>query len=156
LFLAISTIEPSRSGRDVRFLRQPIAFLLGEMLETKHAIGAELMGTSCENFRQLLARARAKLSGFMRGRRGLVDPQAPCRCVRKIQALVRDGIIDPGNLLFAARHGERIGSESRTLAAIQRATLEDLRGLYPGSIRRMWWPGCAICSTATACARFSI
>ncbi len=115
--------------------QQRMVFLLGEMLETNDAIGAELMGTSRENFRQLLARTRAKLSGFMRGRCGLVDAQAPCRCARKTQAFVRDGILNPSRLQFALGYAERIDREgksrARALAAFQRATLEDLRELYP-------------------------
>ena len=96
---------------------------------------AELLGITRESFRQQLARARSKLSGFMRGRCGLVDPQAPCRCARKTQAFVRDGIVDAKRIQFARGHVERIEQEgtSRTqaLAAFQRATLEDLRDLYP-------------------------
>jgi hypothetical protein len=112
-----------------------MAFMLGEMLETNDVVGAELLGTSRENFRQLLARARAKLSGFMRGRCGLVDPQAPCRCARKAQAFVRDGIVDPKRIQFAHGHLERIEQEgksrARALTDFQRATLDDLRDLYP-------------------------
>jgi RNA polymerase sigma factor (sigma-70 family) len=115
--------------------QQRMAFLLGEMLETNDVVGAELLGTSRENFRQLLARARAKLSGFMRGRCGLVDAQASCRCARKTQAFIRDGIIDPKRLQFASGHMERLVQEGKSraqaLAAFQRATLDDLRELYP-------------------------
>jgi RNA polymerase sigma factor (sigma-70 family) len=115
--------------------QQRMAFLLGEMLETNDVVGAELLGTSRENFRQQLARARAKLSGFMRGRCGLVDPQAPCRCARKAQAFVRDGIVDTNRMQFTHGHMESIEQEgklrARALAAFQRATLDDLRDLYP-------------------------
>jgi RNA polymerase sigma factor (sigma-70 family) len=123
--------------------QQRMVFLLGEMLETNDVVGAELLGTSRENFRQLLARARAKLSGFMRGRCGLVDPQAPCRCASKTQAFIRDGIVDPKRIQFARGHTQRIDqgidqginqegkSRARALAAFQRATLDDLRDLYP-------------------------
>jgi len=123
--------------------QQRMAFLLGEMLETNDVVGAELLGTSRENFRQLLARARAKLSGFMRGRCGVVDPQAPCRCASKTQAFIRDGIVDPKRIQFARGHTQRIDqgidqginqegkSRARALAAFQRATLDDLRDLYP-------------------------
>jgi RNA polymerase sigma factor (sigma-70 family) len=119
--------------------QQRLVFLLGELLETNDVVGAELLGTTRENFRQQLTRARAKLSGFMRGRCGLVDSQAPCRCARKTQAFVRDGIVDPKRLQFARGHGERPNQEvhrdgksrAQALAEFQRATLEDLRGLYP-------------------------
>jgi len=119
--------------------QQRMVFLLGEMLETNDGMGAELLGTSRENFRQLLARARAKLSGFMRGRCGLVDAKAACRCDRKTQAFVRDGIVNPKHIQFARGHMQRIdqGNDqdgkvcAQALAAFQRATLHDLRELYP-------------------------
>jgi len=115
--------------------QQRMVFLLGEMLETNDVMGAELLGTSRENFRQRLARARTVLSGFMRGRCGLVDPQAPCRCARKTQAFVRDGIVDPKHIQFARGHLQAIHQDGKAraqaLAAFQRATLDDLRGLYP-------------------------
>jgi len=71
----------------------------------------------------------------MRGRCGLVDPQAPCRCARKTQAFVRDGIVDPKHIQFARGHLQAIHQDGKAraqaLAAFQRATLDDLRGLYP-------------------------
>lgn len=118
--------------------QQRMVFLLGEMLETNDVIGAELLGTTREGFRQSLARARAKLSAFMRGRCSLVDPEGSCACARKTRAFVRDGIVDPKQLQFAIGHGENPGLDRRegrrraqALAAFQRATLEDLRSLYP-------------------------
>jgi hypothetical protein len=113
--------------------QQRMVFLLGEMLETSDVIGAELLGLGRANFRQLLARARTRLSDFMRGRCGVFDPAAPCRCARKMGAFVRDGIINPENLQFA--RGQRPRMQGKQLAhavsAFQRSTLQDLRDLYP-------------------------
>jgi RNA polymerase sigma factor (sigma-70 family) len=113
--------------------QQRMAFLLGEMLETNDAIGAELLGLSRANFRQSLARARSRLSDFMRGRCGVVDPAAPCRCARKTGAFVRDGIVNPKNLQFVGKHRPRVNGQqlAGAVSAFQRATLQDLRDLYP-------------------------
>jgi hypothetical protein len=65
----------------------------------------------------------------------LVDAQAPCRCSRKTQAFLRNGIIDAKRIQFAHGHMERMDeqgkSRARAFAAFQRATLDELRELYP-------------------------
>jgi RNA polymerase sigma factor (sigma-70 family) len=104
--------------------QQRMVFLLGEMLETNDVIGAELLGISRENFRQLLSRARGRLSDFMRGRCGVFDSEAPCRCTRKTGAFIRDGIINPKSLQFT--HGCR--RRAQEVSTFQRETLHDL---YP-------------------------
>lgn len=83
---------------------QRIVFLLGELLETSDVVAAELMDISRDNFRQQLARAREQLSNFMQERCGLVNPQNACRCARKTQAFIKDGIVDPDRLQFALGH----------------------------------------------------
>jgi RNA polymerase sigma factor (sigma-70 family) len=83
---------------------QRLVFVLGELLEVSDAVGAEVLELSRANFRQRLARARHQLQEFLRGRCGLVDPANPCRCARKTRAFVRDGIVDPARLVFAAPH----------------------------------------------------
>lgn len=64
-------------------------------------VGAELLDTSCENFRQRLARARRDLHSFMNGQCGLVDPANPCRCARKTRGCIAAGYVDPQKLRFA-------------------------------------------------------
>jgi RNA polymerase sigma factor (sigma-70 family) len=81
---------------------QRLVFVLGEMFEVGDAVGAEVTGLTRANYRQRLARAREQLYGFMAGRCGLADPRNPCRCARKTAAFIRDGIVDPQRLVFAA------------------------------------------------------
>jgi RNA polymerase sigma factor (sigma-70 family) len=113
--------------------QQRMVFLLGEMLETNDVIGAELLGLSRANFRQLLSRARTRLSDFMRGRCGVFNPEASCRCARKTGAFVRDGIINPKSLQFACGQSPRADGRqlANAVSAFQRTTLQDLRDLYP-------------------------
>ncbi len=83
---------------------QRIVFVLGEVLELSDAIGAEVLGTTRDNFRQRLARAREQLRAFLGGHCGLADPRNRCRCVRKTQGFIRAGLVDPGSLRFVTRH----------------------------------------------------
>jgi hypothetical protein len=80
-----------------------IAYVLGEVL----AFPSDEAAAACEitpaAFRKRLERARSRLSGFMRGHCGLLDPANPCRCRRRIGAAVLHGRLDPGDLLFARR-----------------------------------------------------
>lgn len=86
---------------------QRLTFILGEILEVGDGAGAEILGIARDAFRQRLARARAQLYGFLRGQCGLVDPRNPCRCARKTRAFIRDGVVDPGRMIFTGAHVER-------------------------------------------------
>jgi len=80
---------------------QRLVYILGEILEVSDAIGAELLETSRDNFRQRLARARRDLHSFMSDKCGLVDPANPCRCEKKTRGFIQAGYVDPNKLLFA-------------------------------------------------------
>jgi hypothetical protein len=114
---------------------QRIVFLLGEILETGDALGAELLDLSRDNFRQRLCRARDQLGAFMQGRCGLVDPANACRCARKTGAFIRDRIVDPASIVFAQHHLDAIqldaeGRSQRFERWLSR-TQAELRELYP-------------------------
>jgi len=82
--------------------RQRLAYVLGELFGASHRVGAEILATSTQNFRQLLARARKDLATFMAGTCGLVDPANPCRCPKKTRAFVEAGYVDPNRMRFAS------------------------------------------------------
>ena len=88
--------------------RQRLAFTLGEIFDASDAIGAEILDTSPDNFRQLLHRARRDLARFMDGQCGLVNASNRCRCPKKTQGFIRDGHVDPHRLLFASERVERV------------------------------------------------
>lgn len=81
--------------------RQRLAFILGEVFGEKSEIGAEAMGESAANFRQLLSRARHDLYQFMNDRCGLVNTTNPCRCARKAIGFMRNGWLDANHLQFS-------------------------------------------------------
>jgi RNA polymerase sigma factor (sigma-70 family) len=80
---------------------QRLVYILGEIFEVSHVLGAELLDISRENFRQRLARARRDLHNFMNDKCGLVNPTNPCRCAKKTRGFMQAGYVDPTNLLFA-------------------------------------------------------
>jgi RNA polymerase sigma factor (sigma-70 family) len=87
---------------------QRLVYILGEILEVSDAVGAELLETSRDNFRQRLARARRDLHNFMNDKCGLVDPANPCRCEKKTRGFIQAGYVDPANLMFARERVARV------------------------------------------------
>ncbi len=112
---------------------QRIAFVLGEVLELQDVSASKILGMSRDNFRQRLARARADVGQFLAGRCGLVNQANPCRCVRKTQAFIRDGVVDPVRLQFAPWHVRQAHEDAtpnlRRLDVLQEQTREF--ALYP-------------------------
>jgi DNA-directed RNA polymerase specialized sigma24 family protein len=88
--------------------RQRLGFTLGEICGAASAVGAEVMGVSPENFRQLLSRARHDLYQFMNEKSGLVNLANPCRCAKKTRAFMEAGYIDPQQLQFTAHRVARV------------------------------------------------
>lgn len=87
---------------------QRLAYVLGEIFGVSDAIGAELLATTRDNFRQRLARARRDLHNFMQDKCGLVNKANPCRCAKKTQVFMEAGYVNPRNLLFARPHVRRV------------------------------------------------
>lgn len=87
---------------------QRLVFVLGEVFEISDTAGSQVLDMSKDNFRQRLSRARQELGAFMQDRCGLVNPRNPCRCARKTRAFVREGIVNPAQLVFARPHYLRI------------------------------------------------
>jgi len=81
--------------------RQRLAFILGEVFGETSEVGAEAMGESAANFRQLLSRARHDLYQFMNDKCGLVNQANPCRCSRKANGFMRNGWLDANDLQFS-------------------------------------------------------
>ncbi|MBV9489723.1 MAG: sigma-70 family RNA polymerase sigma factor, partial [Verrucomicrobia bacterium] len=106
-------VEEARVGCMMAMLlcldrRQRLAFILGEICGATSPVGAEVMGVSPENFRQLLSRARHDLYQFMNEKCGLVNLANPCRCANKTRAFMEAGYIDPQRLQFTAQRLARV------------------------------------------------
>lgn len=114
---------------------QRVVFLLGEILGVGDQMGAELLDSSRENYRQRLCRAREQLGSFMKDQCSLVNPQNSCRCARKTAAFVRDGIVDPKRLVFAQNRLDAVtldaDARNRELDGLLSRTQSELRQLYP-------------------------
>jgi RNA polymerase sigma factor (sigma-70 family) len=115
---------------------QRIVYVLGAIFGVTDAVGAEILETSRDNFRQRLARARRDLHQFMQGQCGLVDGANPCRCAKKTRAFMRAGYVDPASLLFVQ---ERVATV-REMAPKAHAALEELDDAYAEAHRAHPFP----------------
>jgi RNA polymerase sigma factor (sigma-70 family) len=79
---------------------QRLVFILGELFNINHDLGANLLNISKDNFRQKLSRARKDLFNFMNNKCGLIRKENPCRCSGKTKGFIRAGKVNPENLQF--------------------------------------------------------
>src|SRR2546422_3102279 len=95
---------------------QRVIYILGSIFGVTDAVGAELLETSRENFRQRLARARRDLHSFMNDKCGLVNRANPCRCAKKTRGFIEAGYVDPTHLLFARGRVQQVREGARMKA----------------------------------------
>jgi RNA polymerase sigma factor (sigma-70 family) len=105
---------------------QRMIYILGEMFDIDHNLGAEILGITPGNFRIRLMRVRQDLYNWMNARCGLVNKGNPCRCAKKTRAYIEAGYVDPNNLKFNSRHKKKIYELSLAKAAAISSTVEDL------------------------------
>ncbi|OEJ99553.1 RNA polymerase sigma factor [Roseivirga misakiensis] len=79
---------------------QRLVYILGAMFNADHTIGAEILDISKGNFRVRLSRAKKDLHSFMNDKCGLVNKSNPCRCHKKVTAVIENQVLDSKNLLF--------------------------------------------------------
>lgn len=79
---------------------QRMVFILGELFNVNHDLGANLLNISKDNFRQMLSRARKDLYNFMNNKCGLIRKENPCRCSGKTKGFIVAGKVNPENLQF--------------------------------------------------------
>ncbi len=104
---------------------QRLVYVLGEILGATDAVGAEIVGTTQDAFRQRLARARRDLNSFLNERCGLVDQAHACRCQKKTRGFMQAGYLNPQKLLFAREHVQRV----REVAGRRHQEMADYDGL---------------------------
>jgi RNA polymerase sigma factor (sigma-70 family) len=88
--------------------RQRLVFILGEIFGVSDEVGAEIVEVTPVNFRQILSRARRDLYEYLRGNCSLVNPDAPCRCVKKTRAFIQGGFVDPRKLQFTSDYQRKV------------------------------------------------
>ncbi len=79
---------------------QRLVFILAVAFGATDAVGSEVLGMSRDAFRKNLSRARGKLRQYMTGKCGVVNPDAPCRCRKKIKSFVDSGAYTVDRLNF--------------------------------------------------------
>ena len=79
---------------------QRLIFILGEVFNVNHNLGASLLNISKDNFRQKLSRARKDIYNFMNNKCGLLRKENPCRCAGKTKGFIQVGKVNPDNLQF--------------------------------------------------------
>ena len=77
-----------------------LTYILGAILELSSKEGGAILGITPENFRQQLSRSKQKIAQFLNKKCGLFNQKNPCRCHRKIDLLVKKGLVNPSNLKF--------------------------------------------------------
>ena len=87
---------------------QRLIYVLGEIFEIDHELGAEIFSISKSNYRKKLSRTRHQLAQFMNNKCGLVNKKNPCRCSKKANAFIDEGIVDPDNLLYNTDYTKKI------------------------------------------------
>jgi len=78
-----------------------MVYILGEILEFNSLEGAKIMGITAATFRQKLSRSRKKLHSFLNNNCGIVNSKNKCRCYKKVDNSIKNGLIDPEHLFFA-------------------------------------------------------
>lgn len=78
-----------------------MVYILGEILGFNSIEGADILKMTSDNFRKQLSRSKAKLRNFLESKCGLVNPENPCRCHKKVDYLIKKEIINPLSLRFA-------------------------------------------------------
>lgn len=73
-----------------------VAFVLSEVFELSSPEAAWIVDTTPAAFRKRLERARRRIKAFMESTCSLVNPDAFCRCARRVATAVAAGRIDPG------------------------------------------------------------
>jgi len=106
---------------------QRMIYILGDMFEINHRLGAEIMGISATNFRVRLMRARNDLRSWMSQRCGLINPDNPCRCAKKTKGFIEAGVVNPDDLKFNAHYKMKIAELSRREATTFVDTVETLQ-----------------------------
>jgi RNA polymerase sigma factor (sigma-70 family) len=71
-----------------------VAFVLGEIFELTSTEAAWILDVTPSAYRKRLERARQRIRAFMESTCGIVNPQAFCRCARRVDKAVAIGRVD--------------------------------------------------------------
>ncbi|MEO1657872.1 MAG: hypothetical protein AAFR65_09130 [Pseudomonadota bacterium] len=80
-----------------------LAYVLGDVLETDDREAAEIMGVSLSSYRDCLSTARERVVLATCRNCGVVNPDAPCSCPKRLAQAERSGQVDRSAYAFATR-----------------------------------------------------
>lgn len=95
---------------------QRLIYLIGDVFNLDHNLGAEVFGISKENYRVKLYRTRKDFHAFMNQQCGLVNKANTCRCSRKAKAMEAAGKMQTDEKLFDPKYSATIAAFSEGVA----------------------------------------
>ncbi len=101
-----------------------VAFVLGDVFELNSTEAAWILGISATAYRKRLERAKKRLGSFLNATCGLANPEAFCRCSKRLDKALALGRIDPRKLVYA-RHAVAPGGRTVEQAEVQMIRLHD-------------------------------
>ncbi|WP_433662052.1 RNA polymerase sigma factor [Nocardia sp. CA-128927] len=101
-----------------------VAFVLGDVFELNSTDAAWILDITPAAYRKRLERAKKRLGNFLTATCGLANPEAFCRCSRRVDKAVALGRVDPRKPSFA-RHPITPGGRTVAQAEQQMARLHD-------------------------------
>ncbi len=96
--------------------QQRLMYLLGDVFQIEHNIGAEIFKISKENYRVKLSRTRKDFHSFMNQQCGLVHQDNPCRCSKKAKAMEAAGKLKTDQKLFDPQYTATIANYAAKVA----------------------------------------
>jgi RNA polymerase sigma factor (sigma-70 family) len=111
-------------GRDER-----VAYVLGAIFELPSPDAAWILNVTPAAYRKRLERARQHLRAFMNSTCGIVNPDAFCRCARRIEKAREQGRLDPERIRLTAHPVSASGADVAAAAA-QLGTLHDAAAVF--------------------------
>lgn len=101
-----------------------LAYVLGDVFALCGDDAANILEIKPATFRKQLSRARKAIRQFMVDHCGIISPERPCRCHRRIKPALQTGRVDPSRLLFA---GAPTASPERSLL---RRRVDEMESLH--------------------------
>ena len=95
---------------------QRLIYLLGDVFQIDHTLGAEIFKVSKDNFRKKLSRTRKEFHAFMNKQCGLVNLDNPCRCSKKAKAMKAAGRMQIDKKLFDPEFSSTIAEYANKVA----------------------------------------
>ena len=87
---------------------QRLLYIIGDVFQINHNIGAEVFNISKDNYRKKLSRTRKEFHAFMNRQCGLVNKENPCRCSKKAKAMEAAGRMKTDEKLFDPKYSATI------------------------------------------------